>query len=488
MSLTYAQLHAIVEEVDALTVPSGVQKVFERDAEAFVLQLRGRGATRYVIFDTAAGRARLHLVDGKPTQPERPSSFVMLLRKHLVGTSLQAVELAEHDRVVTLRFVRRIEDVETPVELIAELFGRHPTVGVLVGGLVVGQQDPRGRLELGAPYSPPAGVASALEADELQLAELTIGTRSARVAEHFADVEDDAMRGGLRQVLTRALTAQSKRKRRLVRNLERDLERAEAAQDYRRLGELLQSAYSLNVPRGAKSVMVPDYYAPDSPLVEVALDPSRSLKANIARYFHEYRRMSAALVAITERLLAAMEAVEQLEDARRALDVAADDELEALDQAWRAAEILGRPSRAQGRRPRNAPPPPPYRTFIGRSGAKILVGRGAKHNDALSTKVARGRDVWLHARDWAGAHVLIRMEKDGEPDGEDLRDAALLAVHFSKGRADSLVDVTHTRAKWVRKPKGAAPGLVTVAGGSTLAVAPDEERLAQLFATEVVER
>ena len=68
---------------------------------------------------------------------------------------------------------------------------------------------------------------------------------------------------------------------------------------------------------------------------------------------------------------------------------------------------------------------------------------------------------------------------------QDLIDAAVLAAHFSKGKNDSLVDVTHTFAKHVRKPKGAAPGLVTISGGSTITVNPADARLSQLLQTEI---
>ena len=90
----------------------------------------------------------------------------------------------------------------------------------------------------------------------------------------------------------------------------------------------------------------------------------------------------------------------------------------------------------------------------------------------------------MHARDWAGSHVVLRMDRDENPTQDDLWDAALLAAHFSKGREDTLIDVTYTRAKHVRKPKGYPPGLVTVAGGSTLGVSIDKERLASLLADE----
>jgi predicted ribosome quality control (RQC) complex YloA/Tae2 family protein len=95
------------------------------------------------------------------------------------------------------------------------------------------------------------------------------------------------------------------------------------------------------------------------------------------------------------------------------------------------------------------------------AGVAILVGRGPEENDALTVRVARGNDLWLHARGLPGAHVVVRLEKGRAPDQETFLDAAHLAVHFSDARGAPQAEVAATRAKHVRKVKGAAPGAVT---------------------------
>ena len=468
MSLSHAQLDAITQEIDELAVPSSLQRVFARDAKAIVLQLRGGGQTRYLLLDPTSGSTRLHFVDAKPQQPPSPPGFVMLLRKRLVGAVLQSVQLAVDDRVVSLHFEKRIEDERRPLVLVARLFGRTGKIELLD--------------EFASTESSGAASPNQTE-DPLHLATLPVGERSATVARWYAQQLGEAAEDRGRADLRGALKREVKRARRLVKNLQADLDRVDAAAGYRRFGELLQSAYALDVPRGAEFVAVPDYYADGAPQVEIPLDPTRGLKDNIARYFHEYRRMTAAGDQITERLFDAEEKLEALEAARARLDTVPEDELEAFGDELRHGGLLRRRRKQQvkGR----AVARKPYREFTARSGARVLVGRGSRDNDELTTRIARGRDVWLHARDWAGSHVLLRMDADGEPRGEDLRDAALLAAHFSKGKNDTTVEVTHTRAKWVRKPKGAPAGLVTVAGGSTVIVRTDDPRLWELLEGEV---
>ena len=109
------------------------------------------------------------------------------------------------------------------------------------------------------------------------------------------------------------------------------------------------------------------------------------------------------------------------------------------------------------------------------------MGRSARDNDTLTFRVARGRDIWLHARDAAGSHVVVPMERGADVSHETLLDAAHLAVHFSKARGERVADVHWTERKHIRRVPGGAPGLVTVAAGRTLRISVEDERLTALY-------
>lgn len=116
----------------------------------------------------------------------------------------------------------------------------------------------------------------------------------------------------------------------------------------------------------------------------------------------------------------------------------------------------------------------PFRTYRSTGGLEIWVGRGATSNDTLTFHESSPRDVWLHARDSAGAHVVLRWTKDESPPARDLEEAAVLAAWHSKSRGSGIVPVDWTRRKYVRKARGGAPGLVLVARAETIFVTPDE--------------
>jgi predicted ribosome quality control (RQC) complex YloA/Tae2 family protein len=116
---------------------------------------------------------------------------------------------------------------------------------------------------------------------------------------------------------------------------------------------------------------------------------------------------------------------------------------------------------------------PAFRTFLTESSAEILVGRNNKENDHLTFRFARPDDLWFHAQDVPGSHVLLkRKDKKREPSPSDIRVAAEVAAYFSKAKSEKKASVIYTQAKYVRKPKKGKPGLALVEREKTLLVQP----------------
>ena len=95
------------------------------------------------------------------------------------------------------------------------------------------------------------------------------------------------------------------------------------------------------------------------------------------------------------------------------------------------------------------------------------------YNDALTFHHSRPDDIWLHARHAAGAHVIMRWTRPERPPAADLEEAAIMAANYSGARGSGQVPVDWTRRKWVRKPRGSAPGAVIPDRVQTVFVAPD---------------
>ena len=109
-----------------------------------------------------------------------------------------------------------------------------------------------------------------------------------------------------------------------------------------------------------------------------------------------------------------------------------------------------------------------------RGGYTVLVGRSDADNDYLSLRLARPDDWWFHVRGLPGSHVVLQAPPGTEPDRDALRQAAAIAAYHSKARGAGIVPVSCTRARFVRKPRGAKPGTVEIRKETVLKVRPAE--------------
>jgi predicted ribosome quality control (RQC) complex YloA/Tae2 family protein len=247
------------------------------------------------------------------------------------------------------------------------------------------------------------------------------------------------------------------------------------------------------VPRGATKLVVTDWSTGEAVPMEVPLDPSRSAREQVEAMFKRAKRLKLGGRITEERLAQATaqaEAIATALDAVRAatslveMDSAARD---AKTQAPRDVALLAGAGAGAKASPGGKAGPTKrvaFRTFLARSGRKILVGKGAADNDTLTLKVARPHDLWLHAKERTGAHVIVPLEKGQTCPAEDLIEAAHLAAHFSDARDEKVVDVQYTPKRHLRKPKGSAVGLVVVDREKVLALRFDAALLRTLLERE----
>ena len=299
---------------------------------------------------------------------------------------------------------------------------------------------------------------------------------SDRVRAEYAERATHDHAAQLRQNRLRPLLRRAAKLKRLRANLESD--RTKLAKMAARVaqGELLKSQLHL-VPRGASSVEVTDWACGAS--VRIPLEPALDAKANLARIFAKSKKGRRGLPLVEGRLADVTRSVEALESEIASVRSAS----EAALMAWtpeppRAAPQVGghRSSKAKVSLVDQV-----ARRFVSSDGLELLVGKGAKENDRLTLAVARGHDLWLHARGRRGAHVVLRLSKDQAPTQEALLDAAHLAAHYSEARGDDKVDVLYTNARHVKKIKGAPVGQVSVAKERTFHLRFDQSRLTRLF-------
>ncbi|AUX45011.1 fibronectin-binding protein [Sorangium cellulosum] len=311
----------------------------------------------------------------------------------------------------------------------------------------------------------------------------------------LVEASDDAAAGQEKAALARAVRARRAALERRAEAVRGDLGRLGSVARLQKTGQLLL-AQGARVPRGAAKALLDDWETGGK--LEVALDPARPAKAQAEAFFAKARRyqrgesVMRSRLAETERALQAIAALEA--------DVAAaEPRPEALEPLAKRASSLGvaraalgdlaapgepGPARTQGRRAGRDAPRRPFHVYRSASGAAILVGRGAEDNDALTTRHARPHDLWLHAKNVVGAHVVVPLLKGASCPADVLVDAATLAAHFSDARGEGVCEVSYVQRRYVRKPRGAAPGAVTFDREKVIAVRIEGDRLARLLATK----
>jgi predicted ribosome quality control (RQC) complex YloA/Tae2 family protein len=271
------------------------------------------------------------------------------------------------------------------------------------------------------------------------------------------DESRDALGVTRKAVLTqveRALTAAQHR----VSSLSEGLIAAKEAETSMQRGQLILAYQYLLSPR-AELLEIPELD------VTIHLDPMLSPSENAEKAFRRYRKLRDARSKIPDLLQSAETEVSRLQDLAAFVRLAGSEgELRDLDR------FLNRPSgertsSATKREKRRGP------ARFQMDSHSLIVGRNARENEEVTFRLARRDDLWLHARQRTGAHVILHSLQN-EPSDEVLRAAAGVAAYFSEGRNDTAVDVDVARVRDVRKIPGGPPGRVTYRGKSTVRATP----------------
>jgi len=269
------------------------------------------------------------------------------------------------------------------------------------------------------------------------------------------------------EVTHRALKKLEKRKDKI----EEDLEEAEKSEQYKRFGDLLIINKN-SIKKGEESVKLVDIFEPQQSLVDISLNVELSPIQNAQAYFKKYKKAKDALAVMRKRKAETEKEILQVEKISEELQEAnRQSELEKIKKELVDLGLLKEKMISVKRKDISKDFSP--RTFVTKEGSRILVGRNNKENDYLTFKFARPSDLWFHAQDIPGSHVVLRKkDKKKEPSPNDIKEAAQVAAYFSKARGAKKVSVIYTSAKYVKKPKKGKPGLALVEKEKSILVEP----------------
>jgi predicted ribosome quality control (RQC) complex YloA/Tae2 family protein len=243
--------------------------------------------------------------------------------------------------------------------------------------------------------------------------------------------------------------------------IEEDLKQAEKLEEYKKFGDLLMMNKD-SIKKGRDSIKLVDIFQPEQSFIEIPLNVKLSPMQNSQAYFKKYKKAKDALAVMKKRKAETEKEILQLEKILEKLDGTIQElKLEEIERELINLGFLkGRKFFERKKKSQKEFSP---KRFVSKDGGEILVGRNNKENEYLTFKIARPDDLWFHAQDVPGSHVLLRRkEKKKEPSHNDIKEAAQVAAYFSKARGAKRVGVIYTWAKYVKKPKKGKPGLALV--------------------------
>lgn len=245
---------------------------------------------------------------------------------------------------------------------------------------------------------------------------------------------------------------------------------------FRVCGDLI-NANIYRLEKGMTSCTLDDFYTGEQR--EIKLDARLSPSQNAQKYYAEYRKLDTAEKMLTELIRKGADDLVYLDSVLDCISRNENDrELDEIRRELREQGFIrGGKDKTDDKRKKPSEP----MKFRSTEGFEILVGKNNRQNDQLTLKTAKATDIWLHTKDIAGSHVIIRT--DGRtPSEQTIFEAAQLAAFHSKGKSGSGVPVDYAAVKFVKKPAGAKPGMVIFTNNKTLYVTPSEELVKRLSA------
>jgi predicted ribosome quality control (RQC) complex YloA/Tae2 family protein len=492
--LSLRELRRATRIVREMVSDSELRRITQPSEHQIVLTLEGATGKSHLLLSSRPEFARISLADA-PESVAASGSFWQYARAHLAGNTLSAVEVSGENRQVAFH----LQGHSGSYQLIFSIMGARSNIYLLDGeGKVVHSVRPldetRNELSLGGPWIEPRGSAPSEGLDRWE--DVSDSQYLEAIADTYCQLEQKYEAEALAHRIENAIKKERAFLERKLGNLQEDLAEARQAESHKRKGELLKTVLHTIRP-GADKVIATDYLTGE--VFEIPLDPQLSPAANLESYFARYQKELRGVRMIQQQL-------EELEAARGELDVIEQrldsafksrlpdlSALESIASQPKIRRLISRysPRRKQAR-PQEKPAqkkemssrllPKKYRT---QDGLEIWVGRNDEGNDYLTTRLARGNDLFFHLDGYPGSHVVLRTEGRSDPSPRSLLDACELAVHFSKMKNAGSADVHVAPIKNVKKPKGAKPGLVFVRSGRTIHLRRDPKRLENILASRL---
>lgn len=468
-------LKQVVEEIAPILAGRAIGKIFQLTRASLAIDFRPFEGRYLFISVEPSLDPRLYLIERRVKDLDKQSiqlqPFALVLRKRLSGAKLVSIKKDEDDRVV--RFVFLVQDEignKTERQLIAQLTGRAANLFLLDerGFIIDSLRETRGPgQQVGESYKPPPSPQNIKQTAAFETGPYS--SLSTALDDYYTKLKGERSFNQRAASIRSGLQQEIKRREKLLDKLIKDLAAHGEAEEHKRMGDLLLANLS-TAERNENRVSLIDYFATNEPRVEIEIDESSTLQEEATRRFKRYAKAKRAAQEIARRATEIENELVPLREKQTRLDSI----IETKDVAALDAFENKKQKQAQPNKRKESDVFTGARRFRSSDGYEILVGKASKDNDYLTFRVANSNDLWLHAADYPGSHVIVRNPTRKEIPQRTILEAAQLAAQYSQAKKETKAAVHYTERKFVSKPKGVAAGLVRLSSFRTLIVEPKE--------------
>ena len=505
MSLNCAEIDKTLEELDL--EGAYIQKIVQSSYSVMVLHLY-KSRPMALLICLEPGACRLHETTQRIPKFDKPLRFMELLRSRIRGAKITAAAQLHHDRIVKLS----LETASGELQLYIRLWSGAANMLLVDNGVIVDAfyRRPSRREVSGEPWEEPVPVpprtqqhAPATDLFEAETDSVRTTTDNSTPAGNSAPADKPVKTYTVRSYDTtlsfneaidrwyaneapvlslEALRAEAESFYGLkIEKISRAIEKLEAkkqsflqADCLKHQGDLLL-ANLYRISPGAASVELEDY-AENNRIIRIALDGKKTGQENAAAYYDRYKKAVSGLEALSEDIEASVRELTALQEELAQLRL--EENPYTINKILRKKKTPAQQKQAAQGKER------PGLTFF-YADWLLYVGRTAAENDELLRHHVKGKDMWLHTRDYAGGYVFIKNKNGKTVPLPVLIAAGNLAVFYSKARRNGQADLYYTAVKNLRRAKNAPKGTVLPSNEKNLSIKLDQTLLKQLEAARL---
>lgn len=534
MALDGVVLHRIVSEIQG-ELPIKVNRITQASDHEFLLNgFNGKKVNLFI--STHPNFARIQLTQEKSSTNLDQTHILMVLRKHFAGGIITAIEQKGFDRILTITVEHRNEmGVINNNKIIMEFIGKSANMILCSEDLTIldanrrnsGFESNQRSIHPGSLYEFPEafdkksfneletmnkdmllrsqfdGISPVLEREILHRLEsgqdilaikeeilssqsLYVYAKDYHVIElrhmnasskvfpindgldyFYKDLQAQARIKDHTGDLLKLVNRESKRALSKLPKLEDDLVKAQDCEHLREYGDLL-FAFGYQAEAGAKSITLDDFEGNE---LTIELDPRFSAKENAKRYFKKYNKAKTSIQYLEKQIEDTKNRIAYFDVLKTQIQQASVEDAQEISQELIEQGILNQKKvrKNQSKKRKNN-----YIHIAFDDVTDIYVGKNNLQNDTITFKLARKDDIWFHAANMAGAHVLLKTD---HMDEEKQRLCCQLAAYFSAGRHSSSVEVHYTQVRNIKKVAKGPLGLVALSTQKSMFIDPDEDYL-----------